>query len=466
LKLSLQFLGATQTVTGSKFLLQTDHHKVLVDCGMFQGLKELRLRNWEPFPVDPATIDAIVLTHAHIDHSGYLPRLKMEGFNGPVYCSSGTRDLCQLLLPDAGHLQEEDARLANAHGYSKHSPALPLFTEDDARASLKNLHTVPQHKPFSLNKELSFELLPMGHILGACCVRFTVGRGDDQRTLLFSGDVGRYDRPILKDPEPVGEADFLVVETTYGNRLHDDRDPKMLLAEAINEGLSHGGKIIIPSFAVGRTQELLYLLHELEEEGKMPPVPIYVDSPMAIDATARYITHPEDHDEAMRAALRKENPLHTSNFHLVRQFQQSQALSQSRTPAIVISASGMATGGRVLGHLAEALPEERNTVLFVGYQAEGTRGRQLVNGARQVKIRGQLIPVHARIVSIEALSAHADYEEMLRWLSQMSRAPRRTFLVHGEEESSLAFQKHLHDRLGWDSEIPVYAQRIDLLAGC
>lgn len=460
--LTLQFLGATQTVTGSKYLLDYDGYRVLVDCGLFQGLKELRLRNWNRFPVDPASIHALILTHAHIDHTGYIPRLVQEGFSGPIYATVATRNLCHLLLPDAGHLQEEDARLANRDGFSKHAPAEPLFTEEEGRDCLRLFKPVPQRQNITLRPNLSFSYFPMGHILGASCVRVSVGPQGSEQVILFSGDIGRYDRPILNDPEVVEYADVLLVETTYGDRLHDPQDPKESLAKVLNEGLERGGKVIIPAFAVGRTQELLYLMRELQEEAKIPPVPIYVDSPMAIEATTQYITSPEDHDEAMRAAARKGNPFRPANLHLVRQFQQSMALSQDRKPAIVISAGGMATGGRVLMHLTQTLPVARNTILFAGYQAAGTRGRLLVEGAKHIKIHGQIIPVLANVVSLQSLSAHADSAELFRWLSGFRREPRRVFLVHGEPPAMVNFQKLLLEKRSWKSEIPVYLETVQL----
>lgn len=459
---TLQFLGATKTVTGSKYLLDLDGFKVLIDCGLYQGLKDLRLRNWEPFPHTPESINAVIFTHAHIDHCGFFPRLVKEGYQGPAYCTPSTRDLCRLLLPDTGHLQEEDARLANLHKYSKHEPALPLFTEQDAEQALTLLKTVPFHTELELHPALRFQFQPAGHILGSSSILVTVGQGENKRRILFSGDVGRYNRPILVDPESLEEADYLLVESTYGNRLHDPREPKEALAEVIREGLARGGKVIIPSFAVGRTQELLYLLHELEQSGEIPSFPVYIDSPMAIDATAIYANHKEEHDLFMQEEEKKSNPLKTSTTQFVRQFMQSQAICRDPRPAVIISASGMLSGGRVLNHLEECLPHSRNTILFVGFQAVGTRGRQLQEGAEEIRIHGRYVPAKARIKTIESLSAHADYQELLRWLSPMKKAPRQTFVVHGEETASRAFQTHLKEKLGWDSEVPDYLQTVEL----
>jgi metallo-beta-lactamase family protein len=460
---TLQFLGATRTVTGSKFLVRVDKFQVLVECGLFQGLKELRLRNWQPLPVDPASLDAVILTHAHIDHTGYLPRLVGHGFSGPIYASSGTYDLCKLVLPDAGKLQEEDARYANQQGFSKHQPALPLYTAKEAKDALKLFNPVAYHQIITLNKRISFRLSTSGHILGSTFVEVFVKDGKDQGlTIVFSGDIGRYDRPILNDPAPVPEADYLLVESTYGDRLHGSEDPKDPLARIVTATIERGGSLIIPAFAVGRTQELLYLLLELKEKGRIPTAPIYIDSPMAISATAQYISHPEDHDREIKETMAEKLKEIKQWVTLVRSQYQSQALCRDRSPAIVISASGMATGGRVLHHLAARLPDPKNTVLFVGYQAAGTRGRIILDGAEAVKIHGQMVPIRAQVEAMETLSAHADYREILRWLEGFQRPPRKTFVVHGEQSASVALQARIRDQFGWDVEIPHYAQIIPL----
>jgi metallo-beta-lactamase family protein len=458
---TLQFLGATQTVTGSKFLLKAGKTQVLVECGLFQGLKELRLKNWEPFPVDLTSLDAVILTHAHIDHTGYLPRLVREGFHGPVYASAGTFDLCKLLLPDAGKLQEEDARYANKKGFSKHKPALPLYTAKDAKEALKLFQAVRYYEMVQLNKRVSFQLRSSGHILGSTFVEVFVKDSSNRPvTILFSGDIGRYDRPILNDPEPVAEADYLLIESTYGDRLHGQEDPKEQLARIVTSTVSRGGSVVIPAFAVGRTQELLYLFLELKDEERLPDVPIYVDSPMAISATAKYISHPEDHDREMKEKMKHRLKEASRLFALVRGQYQSQTLCRERKPAIIISASGMATGGRVLHHLAARLPDPKHTVLFVGYQAAGTRGRTILDGAEEVKIHGQMIPIRAQVEAIHTLSAHADYGEILRWLEGFQRPPRKTFVVHGEQSASIALQERIRQKFGWDVEIPNYAQTV------
>lgn len=458
---SLQFLGATQTVTGSKFVVTVDGFRVMIDCGLFQGLKELRLRNWEPLPVAPHSLDAVILTHAHIDHAGYLPRLVRDGFRGTVYASAGTYDLCRLLLPDSAELQEEDARHANQQGFSKHKPALPLYTVQDAKASLKLFERVRYHEIVRLTKALAFRLSTSGHILGSTFVELFITNGHKHETkLVFSGDIGRYDRPILNDPAVVSEADYLLVESTYGDRQHDPQNPQEQIAQIVNETIERGGTIIIPAFAVGRAQELLYHFIQLEEQGRIPPVPVYIDSPMAIEATAQYISHPEDHDHEMKEVMLAKLQLAKSRITLVRGQAQSQSLARERKPCVIISSSGMATGGRVLHHLAARLPEPQHTILFVGYQAAGTRGRLLADGAQEIKIHGQMIPVRAQVRVIHTLSAHADYGEILRWLRGFQRPPRMTYIVHGEPSASQALQYHIEQTFGWPVQIPQYQQTV------
>lgn len=458
---SLQFLGATQTVTGSKFVVTVDGFRVMIDCGLFQGLKELRLRNWEPLPVAPPSLDAVILTHAHIDHAGYLPRLVRDGFRGTVYASAGTYDLCRLLLPDSAELQEEDARHANQQGFSKHKPALPLYTVRDAKASLKLFERFRYHEVVRLTKSLAFRLSTSGHILGSTFVELFITNGHKRETkLVFSGDIGRYDRPILNDPAVVSEADYLLVESTYGDRQHDPQNPQEQIAQIVNQTIGRGGTIVIPAFAVGRAQELLYHFIQLEEQGRIPPVPVYIDSPMAIEATAQYISHPEDHDREMKEVMLAKLQLAKSRITLVRGQAQSQSLVRDRKPCVIISSSGMATGGRVLHHLAARLPEPQHTILFVGYQAAGTRGRLLADGAQEIKIHGQMIPVRAQVEVIHTLSAHADYGEILRWLRGFQRPPRMTYVVHGEPSASQALQCHIEQTFGWPVQIPQYQQKV------
>lgn len=460
----IQFLGATHTVTGSKHLVQVDGYRTLVDCGLFQGLKQLRMRNWDPFPINPASINSVILTHAHIDHTGYLPRLVWEGFSGPVYATPATVELARIMLPDSARLQEEEAAYANKVGSTRHSPALPLYTEKDAETALKLFDSVNYHKPVRLTPKLSFEFVTAGHILGSCFVRMRIKDDDgEEKTILLTGDIGRYNEPIVRDPAPVEEADYIVLESTYGDRRHPDFDVKAKLAEIINETSRRGGHILIPAFAVGRTQHLLYLIRELEESGEIPVLPVVVDSPMAVSATKLYLRHREEHDLEMKDLVdERKNPMATRRFTLARTVQESKAITASEEPTIVISASGMATGGRILHHLMRRLPDERNTVVFVGFQAEGTRGRRLIDGEDEVKIFGQMVPVRARIERLENLSAHADYEEILRWLSGFKRPPRKVFLVHGESGAMNALKQKITEKFGWSVQIPDYLEKFNL----
>jgi metallo-beta-lactamase family protein len=459
----IQFLGATGCVTGSRFLVSAETGQVLIDCGLFQGPKELRLRNWAPFPADLRRLHSIVLTHAHLDHTGYFPRLVKDGFQGQVYASPATVDLCGILWPDSGHLQEEDARYANKKGFSKHDPALPLYTEVDGIEATRYLEKIPYRQETRIGAQFSFSLIPAGHIFGSNFVQMQVGVNGEKRHLLFSGDLGRYDQPITPDPTPVEETDYLVVESTYGNRLHLGADPKLELAAIINRTAGRGGMILIPSFAVGRTQELLYLLRELEDAQRIPRLPVYVDSPMAIDATRILLRYPEEHDLEMQTLENSGiDPLNSRQVNLVRTRELSQAINGIRYPMIVIASSGMATGGRILHHLAQRLPDPRNTILFVGYQAEGTRGRTLLDKASEVKIHGQMVQVRAEIRSLEQFSAHADYSEILRWLGDFKRPPRRTYILHGENEQRKALSAHIREKLGWETLLPEYLETFEL----
>lgn len=461
---TLQFLGAAGTVTGSKFLLDVGGSRALIDCGLFQGLKELRLRNWDILPVNPASITWVLLTHAHIDHTGYLPRFVRDGFKGPVYATSATADLLKILLPDSARLQEEDADYANRKGFSRHSPALPLYTEQDANAALKLIQKVSYQQEVRLNKFIAARFVQAGHILGSSFIEVHITERDSPPVkVVFSGDLGRYDEPILNDPEPETETDFLLLESTYGDRLHDHVSPKDRLAEIISATAERGGKIIIPAFAVGRTQLLVYYLRELEDEGRIPVLPVAVDSPMGAEATRLYSKHREEHDFDMkRIENLNKNPLATRNFSLVQGRSGSKALKDQKGSAIIISASGMATGGRVVHHLAQWLPDPASSVIFVGYQAAATRGRRLQNGEKEIKIHGQMVPVNAHIESIGSLSAHADSGELMRWLAGFKRPPRTTFVVHGEGGSSAALRDRIVKDLGWNVEIPTYKQVVDL----
>ena len=455
----LTFLGAARTVTGSKYLLEHGGKRVLVDCGLFQGLKELRLRNWEEFPAPPATIDAVVLTHAHLDHVGYLPRLTVQGYAGPVYCTPGTKDLSGLVLPDSARIQEEDARQANKHGYSKHRPALPLYTEVDAQRALSQMRPVDYHVDTEVVPGITIRFEPAGHLLGSAYVLMRCSGGP---TILFGGDLGRYNRPVLPDPTDATAADVVLVESTYGDRDHEADDTGERLATAIRETYGRGGKVIIPAFAIGRVEEVLFWVRRLEQERRIPVLPVYVDSPMAVDALRFYTARTGELDAEMRPAQAKVSMFATARYQAVASPQQSKQLTANRRSAIVISSSGMATGGRVLHHLAAALPDPRNTVLFVGYQAAGTRGRALLDGAQSVTIHGRGVPVHAAIARIDSMSAHADRGEILRWLGTIPAAPKRLFLIHGEPGPMDALKGQVEQRLGWQPYTPGHRETVAL----
>jgi metallo-beta-lactamase family protein len=456
---TLTFLGAARTVTGSKYLLEHNGRRVLFDCGLFQGLKELRLRNWDEFPVSPAHLDAVVLTHAHLDHVGYLPRLVAQGYRGRVFCTPGTKDLCQIVLPDAGRIQEEDARQANKHGYSKHTPALPLFTESDALRALTHLQPLGYERPIEVAPGISIEFHPAGHLLGSA---FVITRMTGGPNILFGGDLGRYNRPILPDPSIAIAADVVLVESTYGDRDHEPDDSGEQLAQMIRQTAGRHGKLVIPAFAIGRVEELLYWVRRLEAEHRIPVLPVYVDSPMAAEALRYYSARVAELDADLRPTSGPVYAFATTRFQTVVSTQQSKELTASQRPAIVISSSGMATGGRVLHHLEAALPDARNTVLFVGYQAAGTRGRQLVDGAHEVRIHGRSIAVNATIARIDSMSAHADRGEILRWLGTLASAPRRLCLVHGEPRPMDALKALIQERLSWTAYTAAHGETIEL----
>jgi len=452
--MELQFLGATGTVTGSKYLLRHGGRKILIDCGLFQGLKELRLRNWADLPVPPGDIDAVILTHAHIDHSGYVLLLVRNGFKGPVYCSDGTADLCTILLPDSGYLQEADAERANRYGYTRHKPAQPLYTKDDAIRSLESFEPVDIETPCDLGGGLTFTLYRAGHILGSSLVRIT----DGETSILFSGDLGRPDDPVMTPPTIIRETDYLVVESTYGDRLHEDVDAAAQLGDIVRRTAARGGTVVIPAFAVGRTQGVLYHLWQLRNDGAIPDVKIYLDSPMAINATRLLDRHRDDHrmDEKRCAEVSR-------IARYVNTPEESKELDRGNgVPSVIISASGMATGGRVLHHLKHFIGDPRNTILFTGYQAAGTRGARLVHGEREIKIHGKLWAVHAEIGVLHNMSAHADYREILAWLENFDRPPKRTFITHGEPEAASSLRMKIEDRLGWSVSVPQYLQKADL----
>lgn len=455
---SLTFLGAAGTVTGSKHLLDTGTHKILIDCGLFQGLKELRLRNWEPFPVPAGDVHAVILTHAHLDHCGYLPRLVAQGFKGRIFCTPGTKELCSLVLPDSAHIQEEDARDANRHGFSRHNPALPLYTTADAERALSLLQPVGYNRTMPVAPGVEVEFLNAGHLLGSAYAKVTTGG----KTILFGGDLGRYGRPVLPDPSPVAHADVLLVESTYGDRVHPDDDHGERLAAIIKATASRGGKLIIPAFAIGRVEEILYWIRRLESEGKIPVLPVFVDSPMAAKALHFYKQRLDELDPDMTPSERGLCAFCTQRLTVVASAQQSIDLVASRQPSIVIASSGMATGGRVLFHLRSCLPHERHTVLFVGFQAAGTRGRLLLDGAKSVKIKGEDIIVAANIEHIDSMSAHADSSEILRWLSGFTAPPAMTYLVHGEPIALTALKNRIEKDKQWPVHIAGYRERVPL----
>ncbi len=461
---TLTFLGATGTVTGSKYLLEAGGERLMVDCGLFQGDKELRLRNWSPLPVPPASIQWLVLTHAHLDHVGYIPRLVKDGFRGQILASPATVDLVKIVLPDSGHLQEEDAAFANKKGFSKHAPALPLYTYDEAIKSLDYLRAVNSLDPVEISPHFTIRSFFAGHILGARMIEVTVRENGTVKRLLFSGDVGRFPQLIIPEPAvPEDGFDYMLLESTYGDRLHPKEDIGARLASIVEDTAAHGGTLVIPSFAVGRTQELLFLFRELIEDNKMHSLPIHVDSPMAIDVTHLYEEHQEDHSlelDALEAMGVK--PFTPPNLHFDKSVDESKQLNDAHYPTIIISASGMATGGRVLHHLERCLPDHRNTILFVGFQAAGTRGKTIQSGAPAVKMYGHEVHVRARIESIENLSAHADYGEILAWLKRFSKAPGRTFMVHGEPNARAALQQRIAQELHWDVAAPSYLEQVTL----
>lgn len=459
----LTFYGATGTVTGSKFLLEIGKRKLLVDCGMFQGRKEDRLKNWEPFPIPPKAVGSVFLSHAHIDHIGYLPRLYREGFTGQVYCTYPTKDLSEIMLKDAAHIQEEDAYWANKKGFSKHSPALPLFSVQDANRVLKLLSATYYGEELALDDGFRVKFRDAGHILGSAFIDIKTTNRKPTRKLVFSGDLGRPDRPILRSPVQAFNVDYLVLESTYGSRLHPDASQAEELMNVVNEAVERGGGLVIPSFAVERTQELLYVLRELEEDGKIPILPIYVDSPMALDATEIFERRLADQDLASRVeTLRGKRIFHPKKIRFCETIEQSKAVNEPKSKAIIISASGMATAGRILHHLRKRLPHRENTILFIGYQAAGTRGRAMLEGASSVKIHGRQIPVKAHIESISSFSGHADYNEILAWLMGFNKAPERTFVVHGEPDASASLAYKIKALFGWDVVIPEAGESFDL----
>lgn len=460
----LTFLGAAGTVTGSKYLVEAEGKRLLIDCGLFQGLKELRLRNWNPLPEKPESFDWCVLTHAHLDHTGYLPRLVRDGFRGPIYADRATIELCNILLPDSAHLQEEDTDKAARGGYSKHANPLPLYASQDVGPALNALREMPRTGAFTISPQFTVRPHDAGHILGSSSLELTITENGKQTVVLFSGDIGRYGQPILKDPEAPPRCDVLLCESTYGDRDHPADSAEDALAEVVNRVAKRGGQIVIPAFAVDRTQTIMYILRKLEDTNRIPRLPIFVDSPMAISVTDLYLRHHEDHDLTFTGDEKNGNPLDAHTVHYMRTVDDSKKINDHHGPAIIVSASGMATGGRVLHHLARLAPDRKNAIVLAGFQAEGTRGRNLEEGAKTVRIHGADVPVYAEVINLRQFSAHAGQSELLRWLSGMPAPPRQTYLTHGEPQAAAALKAKIESAFRWNVALPKYLQTVDLNA--
>ena len=451
--MKLTFAGAAGTVTGSRYILDDGKRRLLIDCGLFQGYKVLRLRNWAPFPVRADSIHASILTHAHLDHSGYLPRLHRDGLCTPVYASHATRALCGILLPDSGHLQEEEAKYLNRHSISKHHPALPLYTRHDAIESLAIIKGMPMGKRWQILPGMQAMLRPAGHLLGASTVEVTTARGK----IVFSGDLGRPRDSILVPPMPVKNADYLVVESTYGNRHHEAVDPEIEFGAIIRKTAARGGIVVVPSFAVGRAQALLYAIHRLKRRKEIPDLPVYLNSPMAMNATALYQRYSSLHHltpeqcQGMCAAAT-----------IINSVEESQALNNLKLPAVIIAASGMATGGRVLHHLIAYASDPNNAIVLTGYQAGGTRGAAMAAGAKEIRIFGQIVPIRAEVHQINGYSAHADADEIIAWLTGFETPPRRVFITHGDPDAADALRKRIGEELHLDAVVPDHLETVAL----
>ncbi|HCW08260.1 MAG TPA: MBL fold hydrolase [Cytophagales bacterium] len=462
----IKFLGAAKSVTGSKYLLQVDQKKILIDCGMFQGKKELRLRNWDKLPIDPQEIDVVLITHAHIDHTGYLPRLVKDGFSGKIICTAATQDLMEIMLLDAAKLQEEEALFAFERGYSRHAQPKPLFTTDDAKLVSQLVESHPFKKEIKIFPGVSIVFHNAGHILGAASIEMILQGKLQQKKIIFSGDIGRYGDPIMFDPEIISDADVLLTESTYGDRLNPMDQVEKQLADVVNETFLNEGTLIIPSFAVGRTQSLIYYLNKLMTAKAIPTLSIFVDSPMAISVTNLYEKHAGIHKIKVTQERHELISIFDSpNIHFCNTKESSKALNDMTKPAIIISASGMVTGGRILHHLFHRLKNENDTLMFAGYQAEGSRGRTILEGEKTVKIFGEYVPIRCRVRQVHGLSAHADQTDLLRWLSNIKKAPKVTFIVHGEEASAKTFAKTIEEKLGWTTVIPDYLESVSLFSG-
>ena len=461
----LTFLGAAGTVTGSKYLIEAAGKKLLVDCGIFQGSHELEERNFKPLPLSPSTIDYCVLTHAHLDHTGWLPCLTRDGYEGKIYANPATIELTTISLKDSGHLQEEDAERAKRHPKrNNNSDARPLYTTEDVEPMLKQLSPMPRSGNFEISPEFLLESFDAGHILGSCSFRLTIRENGKATTLIFSGDIGRYNQPILNDPKTPPAADYVICESTYGDREHPDGDPLQLLADIVNRVAKRGGSMVIPAFAIGRTQTFMYYLRQLEDEQRIPRIPVYVDSPMALSATDLYVRHTEDHDLDMTRLDQSgdHDPLNVHEFHLTRSVDDSKRINDVKTPCIIISASGMVTGGRVLHHLAQRLPDAKNAVILAGFQAEGTRGRALQEGAKLMHLFGEAVPVNAEIITMGQFSAHAGKSELLRWVGALEKPPKKAWLTHGEPAAAQALQAAIKEKFSWDVAVARHLDTVEL----
>ena len=451
--ISLSFLGAAGTVTGSKYLVEIGGRRILVDCGLFQGHKEIRTRNWAPLPFEPSSIDAVILTHAHLDHSGYVPVLIERGYQGPVICTHATRDLCQILFPDSGYLMEKDADYANRKGFSRHKPALPLYTQEQGDAALGQFRPIDFERNFDLGGEVSLRFSPSGHILGSAFVELTHKSG----RIVFSGDLGRPGSATMVDPAAISQADYLIVESTYGNRLHEQSNPYEVLADVIVKTARRGGSVIIPAFAVGRSQSLLFYIAELKRQNRIPDIPVFLDSPMAINASEIFCRHLGEH---RLSAEQCQITFKAASY--TRSVEASQALDVGPMPRIIVSASGMATGGRILHHLKHYAPDTKSTIVLTGFQASGTRGEAIAEGAKEVKIHGRMIPINAEVVNLNTLSAHADQKEIMDWLGHFEYPPKQTFVTHGEPNASSVLAERIQTDFGWSSSVPAHGDKVVL----
>ncbi|MDH3710891.1 MAG: MBL fold metallo-hydrolase [Cyclobacteriaceae bacterium] len=452
----VRFLGAAKTVTGSKYLLEIGDYRLLVDCGLFQGVKKLRERNWNDFPQNPDDVDAVIITHSHIDHIGYLPRIFRQGFKGPVYCTETTMDLMKIMLRDSAKIQEEEAAYARRKGYSRHKNPEPLYNTEHAEMVFKNLQSKPSNTSLQIHPGISLKFLNAGHILGSSIVEIEIEGREQKKKIVLSGDIGRYDQPVLRDPDPVDFADVLIVESTYGDKNNPPVSPKDALAEVVNEAHDNGGCILIPAFALGRTQLLVYYLKELQDENRIPDIPIYVDSPMAISVTALYKKH--FHEHKLRESELEQSVFDYHGLKYCKSAEDSKQINEIKRDAIIISASGMCTGGRIMHHLYHRMPRENDTILFVGYQAYGTRGRRILEGEPTIRLFGKEVPLNCNVRQISGLSAHADRSELLRWLGNFKQSPKHVFITHGEPESAYALANTLNNDWNWNAVVPDYLE--------